>query len=160
MVADAKALGRPRRSVLSLTTMNAHRIILAFLLVAIPAPTSVRAGESGRHFLRSVGTLSESDAKVRAVVIATASTNAHPNVSVTWRAGDVTDSASKPMNHAGWFVFVEQPSRIWIFDGDGLSLLERRDKTVSDSSSAEVFKSCPKSVRDALPEKIQKRYFK
>lgn len=140
--------------------MNAHRIILAITLVAILASTSVRAVESDRHFLRSVGTVSQSDAQVRAVVTATASTNAHPDVSVTWRSGDVTDSASKTMTHAGWFVFVEQPSRVWIFDGDALSLLERRDKTVSDSSSAEVFKSCPKPVRDALPEKIQKRYFK
>jgi len=65
-----------------------------------------------------------------------------------------------PMTHTGWFVFVEQPSRVWIFDGDALSLLERRDKTVSVSSSAEVFKSCPKAVREALPGKFQKRYFK
>lgn len=140
--------------------MNAHRIIPTFPLVAILASTFVRAGETDRHFLRSVGTVSQSDAQVRAVVTAAASTNGHPDVSVTWRAGGVTDTASRSMIHAGWFAFVEQPSRVWIFDGDALSLLERRDKSVSDSSSAEAFKSCPKPVKDALPEKIQKRYFK
>ena len=140
--------------------MNTHRIILAFSLTATLACTSVSAAESDRRFLRSVGTISQSDAQVRAVVTATARTNAHPKVSVTWRAGDVTDSASKPMTHAGWFVFLEKPTRVWVFDGDVLSLLERQNKTVSDSSSAEVFKSCPKQVRDALPEKIRKRYFK
>ena len=140
--------------------MNTHRITLVFSLTVMLAFTSASAAESDRRFLRSVGTISESAAGVRTVVTATMSTNAQPNVSVTWRAGDVTDSASKPMTQAGWFVFAEQPSRVWIFDGDALSLLERHDKTVSDSSSAEDFKRCPKRVRDALPEKIRNRYFK
>jgi hypothetical protein len=140
--------------------MNTHRVILAFSLMAMLAFTSVSAAESDRRFLRSVGTISEGDAQVGAVVTATLSTNAHPNVSVTWRAGDVTDSASKPMTHAGWFVFAEQSTRVWVFDGDALSLLERHDKTVSDSSSAEALKDCPKQVMDALPEKIRNRHFK
>jgi hypothetical protein len=146
--------------IVDMTTINAQRVIRAFSFAAILASTSVTAAESDHRFLRSVETISQSDAQVSAVVTATQRTNASPNVSVTWRAGDVTDSASKLTAYAGWFVFVEQPSRVWFFDGDALRLLERRVKFVSDSSSEEVFKSCPKVVRDALPEKIQKRYFK
>ncbi|MEW6306533.1 MAG: hypothetical protein AB1705_23960 [Verrucomicrobiota bacterium] len=123
--------------------------------------SGVGAAEGERQFLRSVGSLSLSDAQVHALVTVSKSTNAFPTVSVTWRAGGVaTDANSKSMTQAGWFVFAEQPARIWVFDGDGLSLLERSDKALSDSSSPEAFKRCPRQVREALPERIRKRYFK
>lgn len=140
--------------------MNAHRLLLTFWFVAAINAVSVRAAETDRRFLREVGSLSQSDTQVRTVVTAAASADVLPNVTVTWRAGDDTDSNSKQMIQAGWFVFVEQPSRVWVFDGKALSMLQRQGRIVSDTTSAEAFKSCPQPVKDALPEKIRKRYFK
>lgn len=140
----------------SQTTVKTHRI-MAFSLAALLACASVNATENN-HFLSSIGTISQSDAEVRTVVAATAGTNAQPDVSITWRTGGATSADVKPMTHAGWFAFLEQPNRIWIFDGDVLNLVERHGVTVIDSS--DVSKGCPDRVRDALPEKIRRKYFK
>jgi hypothetical protein len=127
----------------------------------------VIAVESDRHFLRSEGTLRLGTVKLRALVNAAKTTNSLPMVSVSWQEGDVTDGCSMPMKSANWFVFTEQTTRIWIFDGDVLSLVEKGDKTVVNRTvlcefcpSLEGFDTCPKAVRDALPEKIRLKYAK
>lgn len=137
--------------------MKTQRSVLAFSLTALLACASVDAAESN-GFLRSIGSITQSDGGVRAVIIATSSTNAQPDVSISWQAGDATSSESKSMIHAGWFAFLEQPNRIWIFDGDTLNLVERHGVTVADTAG--VYKDCPAQVRNALPEKIREKYFK
>jgi len=140
--------------------MNTHRIVRAITLAAALISGLSSAAENDRHFLRSIGAFSLSNAKVHTDVTVSTSTNQYPTVSIVWRSGDVTTSNTKPMTKTGWFVFAEQPTRVWVFTGEILSLVEQTDETVSDSSSVEAFKTCPKQVRDALPEEIRRRYFK
>jgi len=86
------------------------------------------------------------------------------SLKATWRSGDAMSSAV-PDNCLlldGWFVFVEKPNRIWIFDGaEGGTLLSHSGKELSDSSfSREVMASCPQAVWDALPQKVRAKYRK
>jgi hypothetical protein len=84
------------------------------------------------------------------------------SLKVTWSSGDVASSATPDdcLRSDGWFVFVEQPNRIWIFDGvDGGTVLSRSEKGLRDSSfSTEILASCPKEVWGALPEKVRSKY--
>ena len=140
--------------------MNRHQIVATTALAGMLFLNLGRAAETDAHFLRLIGAMNLGDARTSTHLAAEASkTNAYPLVTVTWHAGNVTESSVKPMMKAGWFVFAEHPARIWVFDGQTLSLVERSDKALSDSSSVEAFKKCPKAVRDALPEQVRKKYF-
>jgi hypothetical protein len=147
--------------------MKTSRFFPVIGLVLLMVGSFVFAVESDRQFLRSEGTLRLGDAKLRALINAAKTTNSLPMVSVSWQEGDVTDGCSMPMKSANWFVFTEQTTRIWIFDGDVLSLVEKGNKTVVNRTvlcefcpSLEAFDTCPKPVRDALPEKIRLKYAK
>src|SRR5690242_9013982 len=113
--------------------MNSRRLIVTMTITTMLICSIGGAAGSDGHFLRAVSTLNLNDAQVHTQITAAQTTNALPAVSVTWRAGDVIESNSKPMTQAGWFAFAESPTCIWVFDGGQLSLLERTDKSVSDS---------------------------
>lgn len=53
----------------------------------------------------------------------------------------------------GWFVFVEKPNRIWIFNGvDGGLLMEHTEKSMTNSAIySGNLTNCPKTFLDALP---------
>ncbi len=77
------------------------------------------------------------------------------SLKVLWRSGQTTDAAA-PVNclrAEGWFVFVENPERIWIYDGrESGTLLTRSDKQVGVSAfDHTVMSACPQKVLDALP---------
>lgn len=79
-----------------------------------------------------------------------------------WRTGDSTSSAAPEdcLRANGWFVFVEKPGRLWIFDGkdDGILLSNFAKETRVSTFSPEVMASCPQKVWDALPQEVRKRY--
>jgi hypothetical protein len=68
-----------------------------------------------------------------------------------------TASPEDCLRATGWFVFVEKPNRIWVFNGvDGGLLMEHTEKsmTVSALYSGNMT-NCPKAFLDALPPKAR-----
>jgi hypothetical protein len=60
----------------------------------------------------------------------------------------------------GWFVYIESPARIWLFDGvRDLDLVQRAPAYTSRQSvvAKGIFETCPQKVWDALPESVRKR---
>lgn len=57
----------------------------------------------------------------------------------------------------GWFVFVENPNRIWVFNGaDGGLLMEHAEKSMTTSALySGNLTNCPKAFLDALPAKAR-----
>jgi hypothetical protein len=135
-----------------MTIYTMIRLFVFTLTLACCLPCMAQSG----HFLRSIGSCAMNDAGNQTTVTATKGDDNKVSVNIRWRPAD---GATKPMTAAGWFVFVEDVSRVWVFDGDALSLFHRTDKGLTDSSSSEVYKTCPKEVRVALPESFRKKYF-
>jgi hypothetical protein len=83
----------------------------------------------------------------------------------SWRREDGGIASVAPDNclkAEGWFVFVETPGRIWVFDGiDGgvlLSNTEKESGAKSLSFSKKAMLAYSQKFRDALPESIRARY--
>ncbi len=126
--------------------------ILAALVVAHPSRAAALADE----LVRKPGQYSL-DGKGSTLAIAR-KPSASWTLEATWRAGDSLSSAapSNCLRAEGWFVFLERPNRIWIFDGvDGATLLTHSEKELSNTSlSREALASSPRPFRDALPKRI------
>ena len=142
---------------------NTHMKTIGLLVIAAIVVTSqINAAALENEFVRKPGQYSL-DGKGSMLTI-TKKPAGSWSLEATWRSGDATSSAA-PDNCLladGWFVFVEKPNRIWIFDGvDGGTLLSHSEKELSDSSfSREVMASCPQAVWDALPQKVRAKYRK
>jgi hypothetical protein len=81
-----------------------------------------------------------------------------------WRSSGWTTTgfgtASPWTAHAGWFAFIESPSRVWAYDGDHLLILETYTSSGRNSSST-IYESrfpcaVPAEVFSRLPERKQK----
>jgi hypothetical protein len=112
--------------------------------------------DSDEHFLRKPGSIAFGDATNQVDITATEGDASRLSVSVKWRSGD---GAKFSVTQVGWFVFIESASRVWVFDGDHLSLLHFHAKSLWCESKPEITKTCPEQVRDVLPESFRKKYF-
>jgi len=78
---------------------------------------------------------------------------------VTWIAGGSRTSFAMPdqgfFKKEGWFVYIESPARVWIYDG-----VRQLDLVTADGRNAVtmpgVFETCPQKVWDAIPESLRK----
>jgi len=113
---------------------------------------------SGQHFFRTLGSFAFHDSTNQITIAATKSGDKEPSLVVSWHVGDSTSSATVSQIGDGWFAFVEDMTHVWVFDGEALRLLHCTDKRLTDSSSAEIDKTCPKDVRAALPESYRKKH--
>ncbi len=85
---------------------------------------------------------------------------------VTWQSRDATSTSAtsvEPENALraeGWFVYIEQPHRIWVFDGiDSALLLSRTDQeTAAKSYPGRALASSPQKFHDALPQPLRTQY--
>ena len=110
------------------------------------------------HFLRTTGRVQVNDTTNQVTVTATESSDQKLSLSASWRIdAEATTSDTMPLMRDGWFVFVEDVSRVWVFDGVVLRLLHYTDRNQSDTVVSEIDQSCPQEVRDALPESYRKR---
>jgi hypothetical protein len=79
-----------------------------------------------------------------------------------WRYenGSSSSTPNNCLRSNGWFVFVEKPGRIWVFDGvDGGVLLLHDDKsTTAKHFSRDLMAACPRKVWDALPRAVREKY--
>ena len=71
----------------------------------------------------------------------------------------VSPSAWHP--HKGWFVFIENDSRLWAFDGNGKMLLfanNRKGQVLYEFNSEKGYNSLPTLPPDELLEKLPQQY--
>lgn len=77
------------------------------------------------------------------------------SLKVAWRSGEATVNVAPEgcLRAEGWLVFIEEPERIWIYDGrDNGTLLTRSDTRIKVSAlDRAVMSSWPKEFLDALP---------
>jgi hypothetical protein len=126
------------------------------------------AGTDG-HFLNDFGGLTLCDGTNRVSVTASRNGDMMGSILISWPGyeatvsdlppGNYTISDSVPLIANGWFVFVQDVTHIWVFDGGALRLATFMGKTQSDTSisASEVDKCCPQEVRDALPNSYHKK---
>ncbi len=142
---------------------NTHMRITRFLIVTILLILSQVGGRAMENqFIRKAGQYSLDDKG--SILDITKQPGGSWTLKATWRSGDATSSAAPDdcLRADGWFVFVEKPGRIWIFDGvDGGVLLSNSGKETAVSSfSRQLMTTCPRKVWDALPEEVRARYQK
>lgn len=78
------------------------------------------------------------------------------SLKTVWEDGQGTSISDSPdiLHQSGWFIYVESRNRIWINDGNGhlfFTGLEGNKQT--SGMSSEIYATCPKIVRDAVPAK-------
>jgi hypothetical protein len=113
--------------------------------------------DTSQHFLRTLGSIQLHDATNQVTITATKTGDKKPSLVVSLHVDDSTSSDTVSELGAGWFAFVEDFTHVWVYDGGTLRLVHFTDKSITDSSSPEVDRTCPKEVRDALPESYRKK---
>ena len=140
--------------------MKLFRLFHALTLTALLGSVA-HAAESDRRLLLKEGSIHLNAAGARlSVSAARKGDESQPSVTVTWKTGDATESSSTPMRQEGWFAFAEQLNRVWVFDGESLSLLERAEKSLGSkavTARSKEFKNAPREVREALPKDFLKK---
>src|SRR5262245_42260494 len=121
-------------------------MVTAFALHADPA----------KGFIRDVGTNELDAAGSQLEVSRTA--DGVLSASATWPGGGkVRCKAARPIDTKEWFVYIESPDMIWLFDGAGLRAFMHDNYGCGVGGvSADLFKTCPEEVRAALPESVRK----
>src|SRR5688500_11249994 len=89
-----------------------------------------------------------------------------PSLALDFRSRNENSTSSNKMSFTesgilraeGWFVYVESPERIWIFDGkNSLAIVERRETKKGSFTTnvkdfdAEAAAVCPVKVKEGLP---------
>jgi hypothetical protein len=124
---------------------------------------------TNEHFLHAFGSFTLRDATNQVTVTASQKGDKLGSVLISWPGydstvsdlppGHGTISHSAPLIANGWFVFAEDATHLWVFDGVSLSFETFKGKfqTGTFISASKVDKSCPKEVRDALPKSYYKK---
>jgi len=86
------------------------------------------------------------------------------SLKVMWRSGDATDTTAPDdcLRAEGWFVFVEKPGRLWIYDGreGGILVIHSEKQSSVSAFSSAVMSSCTQKALDALPQSVREKYRK
>ena len=135
-----------------------YTFLLTLLLL-----TPFAFGETGKSltngtFIRKTGTYSLDD-KGSDITIQQ-SPNGEWSLKMTWKNGQgITISDSPDIQHqSGWFIYVENSHRIWIYDGVKHLLFSGLDGNNHKSGmSSEIYATCPQVVRDAVKASESKK---
>jgi hypothetical protein len=114
--------------------------------------------DPSQHLLRTLGHFQVTDATNQVTVAATESRDQKQSLSLSWRMSDSETTSETMLVKGGWFVFVEDPSHVWVFDGTSLRLSQYSYRCQSDKFLSKTDKNYPEEVRDALPESYRKNY--
>ena len=131
-------------------------------MAVILTASNIHAAPLENDFIRKPGQYSL-DAKGSTLTIT--EKPAHTwSLKVTWRSGDATDTTAPDdcLRAEGWFVFVEKPGRLWIYDGreGGILVIHSEKQSSVSAFSSAVMSSCPQKVLDALPQSVREKYRK
>ncbi|HVY68444.1 MAG TPA: hypothetical protein VHH73_00855 [Verrucomicrobiae bacterium] len=142
--------------------MKLANLVLRILFAAGMLCKADGAAASPRNFLSAEGEFTLRGAKATVTVSARKNADDFPTIEIKWPMTDGTGSTTHSAKRGDWFVFAEQPNRVWIFDGEVLILDENAEKsssskTMSTLSSSKAFQSYPKEVREALPDRVREK---
>jgi len=120
------------------------------------------------EFIRKPGqyTLDKQGDTTLAITCDPAGQRAKWTLKVTWHSRDASSTSSssvEPENcllAEGWFVYIEQPHRIWVFDGVESALLLTHTEKESGAKSypGRALASSPQKFHDALPQPLRAQY--
>ncbi|HZF00425.1 MAG TPA: hypothetical protein VE344_00865 [Methylomirabilota bacterium] len=132
--------------------MNFGKIILILAVLVISITSRA---DSFNQMIRSLGSfqLDSSDDRVEIT-----KTNNQVVFKVTLEHGRSSVLSDNDLKN-GWFVFLENSLRVWVFDGQDLWVFQQTEKSSGLYSDEEHFVNCPKQVQDALLSKVRERYF-
>ena len=84
--------------------------------------------------------------------------NGRLSITTAWNTGGkISFRFGSPTNAQDWFVYVENPNMIWLCDGTRFeAFMHDPYGSGAGSVDANLFETCPKEVRDALPETVRK----
>lgn len=140
---------------------NMMRILAFTLTLACGLPCLAGTDE---HFLHNFGSFTLRDGTNQVSVTASQNGDKTRSILISWPGydstvsdlppGRYTISDSAPLIANGWFVFAQNATHVWVFDGVALRLVTFIGKNQADVGvpPSEVDKCCPKEVRDALPK--------
>jgi hypothetical protein len=146
--------------------MSAHLRFFVSFLFLLGATFASRADQiDPKTFIREKGTYTFDD-KGSSIEVITAK-DGLPSLVVNFRSRGKSFSGNNGysfdkegiLRADGWFVFVESPNRLWVYDGkSSLAVMEadeahaRTSVKECDPASAAI---CPTEVKDALPPKVR-----
>jgi hypothetical protein len=137
--------------------MKAGISLLIIILIGI---TELSAADLNNAFIRKPGEY-KLDTKGSLLTIAQTQTGSW-TLKVRWALDGGASSTAEPedcLRAEGWFVFVEKPGRIWVFDGvDGGALLSNTEKEsgVKHLNFSQTVVG-PREFREALPKNVRSR---
>jgi hypothetical protein len=143
--------------------------LMAYLTVAVVLTTNqVRARGLENEFIRKPGQYHLDDSGSQLSI--TGLTSNSWSLKVTWRLKkrtatgglektEASDAPAGCLRAEGWFVFVETPERIWIYDGlDSGTLVTHSEKEMGSAAfSPEIIASCPQKVWNVFPKGFQEK---
>ncbi len=137
-------------------------VSLIVFMAVILTTSNIHAAPLVKDFVRKPGQYSL-DAKGSTLTITEQPARSW-SLKVMWRSGDATDTTAPDdcLRADGWFVFVEKPGRLWIYDGreDGILVIHSEKQSSVSAFSSAVMSSCPQKVLDALPQSVREKYRK
>jgi hypothetical protein len=137
-------------------------VYLTGFVAAFLATSSIRAAPPESEFIRKPGQYSL-DTKGNTLTITEQPARTW-SLKVMWRSGDATDTTAPDdcLRAEGWFVFVEKPGRLWIYDGreGGILVIHSEKQSSVSAFSSSVMSSCPRKVWNALPQSVREKYRK
>ena len=85
------------------------------------------------------------------------------SLTATWRSGNAHSSSTSSTSQSvqeSWFVYVESPTRLWVFDGvdQGLLLTHTEKESGSKAYPRAALRDCPAKFWDALPQVLRAKY--
>lgn len=113
--------------------------------------------DAPQKFFRELGTRKLKDTDGTELTITAKSVEKKNILTLSWRQGAMQDSNRMPLKQDGWFLFAEDISRVWVFDGETLSLVHHTPTTLSRESTADALSTCPKEVLNSLPDGVRRR---
>lgn len=119
------------------------------------------------HFIREKGIYAFDQAGSSIEVITAKDKKLSLAIDFQTRGTNYTQTAKYDFNEEGilrgpgWFVFVESPNRLWIFDGvKSLSIVERSGNAHKFKDfDAESAAQCPPPVKESLPKEVREKLF-
>jgi hypothetical protein len=147
---------------------NLHYRFVSFLFL-IFATIAARADHlEPNSFIREKGTY-VFDEKGSSIDVITAK-DGKPSLVIDFHSRGKFSTSSNKMEFKeegilradGWFVFVESPNRLWIFDGKkSLAVVEENNShTLVKECDGKAAVVCPAKVKEALPNDVREKILK
>jgi hypothetical protein len=140
------------------------KTVVLIVLALLHATNSLGAAASKDEIIRKPGHYSL-DNQGSELTIAKDATGLW-SLTASWHSGDAasssTSSTYQSLPGAAWFVLVENPNRIWIFDGvdQGILLTHSEKESGSKAFPAAALRRSPPKFWDALPQELRAKYLK